>query len=52
MTEPWLGHWDGCSVQYSSVCDCDPDNPIDLTEADAEADFFEVQEENYQAGRE
>lgn len=32
MSEPWLGHWDGCSIQFSSTCDCDPDNPIDFPE--------------------
>lgn len=31
---PWLGHWDGCSVQFSSICDCDPNNPIDLSALD------------------
>lgn len=31
MKDPWLGHWDGCSCQYSNVCDCDPDNPIDFS---------------------
>jgi hypothetical protein len=29
MTE-WLGHWDGCSSQWSTWCDCDPNNPVDL----------------------
>lgn len=32
MSEPWLGHRDLCSIQWSSICDCDPDNPIDLSE--------------------
>ena len=33
MSEPWLGHWNGCSIQWSDICDCDPDNPVNLTEA-------------------
>lgn len=28
----WLGHRDLCSIQWSDVCDCDPDNPIDFSE--------------------
>lgn len=32
MSEPWLGHWNGCSIQFSDICDCDPDNPIDLSD--------------------
>lgn len=34
MTEPWLGHRDLCSSQWSEWCDCDPDNPIDLSVPD------------------
>jgi len=32
--EPWLGHWDGCSIQWSDICDCDPDNPVNLAKAE------------------
>lgn len=31
MTTPWLGHWDGCSIQWSEFCDCGPE-PVDLSE--------------------
>lgn len=31
MTEPWLGHRDLCSVQWSEYCDCDPAVPVDLS---------------------
>lgn len=31
MSEPWLGHHDLCSIQWSDVCDCDPHNPIDFS---------------------
>jgi hypothetical protein len=35
MTEPaWLGHRDLCSVQWSDICDCDPQNPIDFSVPD------------------
>lgn len=34
--EPWLGHWDGCSIAYSPICDCDPNNPIDFSEPEGE----------------
>jgi hypothetical protein len=34
MSEPWLGHWDGCSCQWSPICDCDPDNPLNLADAE------------------
>lgn len=35
MTEPWLGHRDLCSIQWSDYCDCDdPNNPIDLSALD------------------
>jgi hypothetical protein len=34
MSEPWLGHWDGCSAQWSTWCDCDPNNPVDLADAE------------------
>ena len=34
MSEPWLGHWDGCSIQWSDYCDCDPGNRIYLGEGD------------------
>lgn len=27
----WLGHRDLCSLQWSTICDCDPDNPIDFS---------------------
>lgn len=30
--EPWLGHLNGCSVQWSNVCNCDPDAPVEFTE--------------------
>jgi hypothetical protein len=30
--EPWLGHWDGCSIQWSDICDCDPANPVNLAD--------------------
>lgn len=30
MTEPWLGHRDLCSIQWSEYCDCPPDEPIHL----------------------
>jgi hypothetical protein len=32
--EPWLGHWDLCSIQWSDYCDCDPNNPVDLADAE------------------
>ena len=33
LTPPtWLGHRDGCSVQWSNVCDCDPDAPVEFPE--------------------
>jgi hypothetical protein len=35
MSEPWLGHWNGCSIQWSDICDCDPDNPVNLADAEA-----------------
>lgn len=35
MTEPWLGHWDGCSIQYSVFCDCGPE-PVGLSETPPE----------------
>jgi hypothetical protein len=38
MTEPWLGHWDGCSIAHSDICDCDPDNPVNLAEQRPEDD--------------
>lgn len=38
MTEPWLGHWDGCSIQWSEYCDCDPQNPINLSDDKGAAD--------------
>jgi hypothetical protein len=28
VTEPWLGHRDSCSLQWSSTCDCDPNQPV------------------------
>lgn len=31
MPEPWLGHRDSCSIQHSPICDCDPNNPVDLS---------------------
>ena len=33
MNDPWLGHRDLCSLQWSSICDCDPDNPIDFSDS-------------------
>jgi hypothetical protein len=36
MTERWLGHWNGCSIQHSDICDCDPDNPVNLAEQEAD----------------
>lgn len=30
MTEPWLGHRDLCSCQWSDWCNCDPDNLVYL----------------------
>lgn len=30
----WIGHRDLCSIQWSDYCDCDPDNPVDLSEED------------------
>lgn len=33
--EVWLGHRDLCSIQWSPICDCDPNNPIDLSEQEA-----------------
>lgn len=33
--EAWLGHRDLCSIQWSPICDCDPNNPIDLGEQEA-----------------
>lgn len=29
--QPWLGHRDLCSLQWSPICDCDPNQPIDFT---------------------
>jgi hypothetical protein len=35
MSEPWLGHENGCCSQWSDFCDCiDPNNPIDLSVPD------------------
>jgi hypothetical protein len=34
MSEPWLGHWDLCSIQWSDYCDCDPGNQIYLADAE------------------
>ena len=34
--EPWLGHRDLCSVQWSEYCDCDPEVPVDLSDATEE----------------
>lgn len=31
MTEPWLGHRDACSLQWSDECDC-PNGPEYLAE--------------------
>lgn len=28
--EPWLGHRDLCSIQWSDYCDCEPGEPVDL----------------------
>ena len=39
MSEPWLGHRDLCSIQWSDICDCDPDNLAD-------AEDCETSEEN------
>jgi len=36
--EPWLGHWDGCSIQWSDICDCDPNSPVNLAEQRPEDD--------------
>ena len=41
MSEPWLGHRDLCSSQWSSICDCDPGNPIDLSVPDAPEELNE-----------
>lgn len=30
MTEPWLGHRDLCSIQWSDYCDCMPDETVYL----------------------
>lgn len=38
MTEPWLGHWDGCSIQHSAFCDCGPE-PVDLSGPHCSAPF-------------
>jgi hypothetical protein len=35
MTEPWLGHRDLCSSQWSTWCDCG-DVPVDLSETPPE----------------
>lgn len=42
VSEPWLGHRDLCSIQWSDICDCDPDNPVNL----ADAEDGETSEEN------
>jgi len=34
MSEPWLGHWDGCSIQFSTWCDCLPGEPVNLAETE------------------
>lgn len=35
MTTPWLGHENGCSVQWGPICTCGPED-VDLSETPPE----------------
>lgn len=35
MAEPWLGHENGCEIQWSTWCTCGPED-VDLSETPPE----------------